>query len=108
MVKDYPWEKGSTGRVRVLIALLPLYASFFQQHLGFQRGEGDALYGGDADFQNELFANIDSLVSDILADLKLFGEDPDQFTQKKAARSALDYVSVTAAFSELNPKQVSG
>lgn len=106
VVKDYPWEKGSAGRSRVFLALLPLYASFYQQHLSFQRGEShDVLYGGDSDFQDELFANIDKLVDDLIADINALKDDIDPTTQKKGGRMALDYINVTAAYAQINAKQ---
>lgn len=109
VVRDYPWENGSLGRARVNTALLPLYASFYQQHLALQRGEAqaDALYGGDSDFQEELFTNIDQLVTEIFEDLNKLKDDVDPAVQKRAARAALDYVNFTAALAELNAKQVS-
>lgn len=80
VVKDYPWEKGSSARAQVLLALLPLYASFYQQHLGNVRPEipqFDALYGGDSEFQDELFNNIDKLVDDFLEEITKLKDDTD-------------------------------
>lgn len=80
VVKDYSWENGSPARAQVYLALLPLYASFYQQHLGNARPEMpqfDALYGGDSDFQDELFGNIDKLIDDFLEETAKLRNDPD-------------------------------
>eukprot|EP00026_Physarum_polycephalum_P001432 Phypoly_transcript_01433.p1 GENE.Phypoly_transcript_01433~~Phypoly_transcript_01433.p1 ORF type:complete len:962 (+),score=270.31 Phypoly_transcript_01433:47-2932(+) len=108
VIKEYRWERGSTGRAQILLALLPLYASFYQQHLGNARGDGpqhDALYGGDSDFQDELFGNIDRLVDEFLEEINKLKDDIDPQVQKKAAKVALDYINITAGNAELNAKQ---
>jgi len=107
VVKDYPWEKGSVGKTRVLVQLLAVYASYYQTSLPYhidKLDSNDVLYASDSDFQEELMQSTNKLVEEILEDVTAIKDDPDVIIQKKIARVALDLFNVTLGFAELNAK----
>jgi len=110
VVKEYPWEKGSTGKSRVLLSILSLYCTYYQNSLPYHIDKvesNDVLYGGDNDFTDELLGSIDKLLEEILEDISKLKDDPDITVQKKQARLALDLFNMIIGYAVLNAKLAS-
>jgi len=100
VIGAYPWEAGSTAKVRLHMNALSLLASYQQTRLPYHiKGvdSNDVLYGGDPDYLAELQAIISKILEEILQSLT-------DMPGKSQSKLALDLFNYTLAFAELNAK----
>eukprot|EP01113_Clastostelium_recurvatum_P024252 TRINITY_DN2894_c0_g1_i4.p1 TRINITY_DN2894_c0_g1~~TRINITY_DN2894_c0_g1_i4.p1 ORF type:complete len:702 (-),score=262.98 TRINITY_DN2894_c0_g1_i4:42-1856(-) len=107
VVREYPWEKGTTGKLRVLSSTIPLFSAYYQTELPYHVDKveaNDTLYYDDSDFKAEVVTLINSVIEEVLEDVAKAQGDPDPAMQKKLARVALDLFNLTVSGAELTPK----
>ncbi|KAI4793261.1 hypothetical protein KUCAC02_032838 [Chaenocephalus aceratus] len=97
MVQDYSWEESSDAKVRVYISALPLLAAMSQESYLYSIPKGElspclwynlysiprvdsneTLYGGDPKFLSEINKLCETLIGQILDQLKTLGRDESQ------------------------------
>jgi len=107
VIQEYPWEKGSNGKLRIFFGILPAFVALAQPNLPFhitQVESNDTLYGLTQDYLDELNSIIDKILEEILEQLNVLKDDPDRGAQKLQARAATDLFNQTVALAELNSK----
>ncbi|EFA82898.1 hypothetical protein PPL_03676 [Heterostelium album PN500] len=110
VIKDYQWERATTGKARVLIQMMNLCSAWAQNSLPYhiERVESnDELFASDPDFVSELNEFYGLLIKEVLAELNILKDEIDPSTQKKMVFVCLDLISVTLNIAELNSKTAS-
>eukprot|EP01133_Synstelium_polycarpum_P000225 gene225-275_t len=110
VVKEYPWERATTGKSRVLVQLMNLCSAWAQNTLPYhiERVESnDQLFAADPDFVSELNEFYGILIKDVLAELNILKDEPDPSTQKKMVYVCIDLINVTMSIAEMNSKSAS-
>lgn len=97
-VNEYPhWKVGGTAKLRIYLGLLSLFAAYYQRRYLFHLdglASNDDMYGGDTAFMQEVAYMIDSLISELLAQLTKIGEKQEPAAKKQLATASLDVVNV--------------
>ncbi|XP_061611932.1 VPS35 endosomal protein-sorting factor-like isoform X2 [Phyllopteryx taeniolatus] len=78
MVQDYTWEDSSDAKVRVYICALPLLAAMSQETYLYtipKMDSNETLYGGDPKFLSEINKLCETLIGQILDNLKALGRE---------------------------------
>uniref|UniRef100_A0A1A8SLF0 VPS35 endosomal protein-sorting factor-like n=1 Tax=Nothobranchius rachovii TaxID=451742 RepID=A0A1A8SLF0_9TELE len=78
MVQDYTWEDNSDGKVRVYASALPLLAAMSQETYLYsipKMDSNETLYGGDPKFLAEINKLCETLIGQILDNLKALARD---------------------------------
>ncbi|XP_061667033.1 VPS35 endosomal protein-sorting factor-like isoform X2 [Syngnathoides biaculeatus] len=78
MVQDYTWEDNSDAKVRVYICALPLLAAMSQESYLYtipKMDSNETLYGGDPKFLSEINKLCETLIGQILDNLKVLGRE---------------------------------
>jgi len=107
VIQDYPWEKGSNGKLRIFIGMLQSFAALGQQTLPLHIPKvesNDTLYGCTQDYLEELHSIIDKLLEEILEQVNVLKDDPDRGAQKLQAKVTLDLFNETVSLTDLNSK----
>ncbi|EGG17750.1 hypothetical protein DFA_08749 [Cavenderia fasciculata] len=110
VVKDYPWERATTGKSRIIIQIMSLCSTWAQQNLPYHINNvesNDQLFAGDPDFTSELNEFYGLLIKDLLSELNILKDEPDPSTQKKMVYVCIDMINTTINIAELNPKSAS-
>uniref|UniRef100_UPI003AAA9D70 VPS35 endosomal protein-sorting factor-like isoform X2 n=1 Tax=Centroberyx gerrardi TaxID=166262 RepID=UPI003AAA9D70 len=90
MVQDYTWEDNSDAKVRVYISALPLLAAMSQETYLYcipTVDSNETLYGGDPKFLSEINKLCETLVGQVLDQLKTLGRDESARRQASLAFS---------------------
>ncbi|XP_061562437.1 VPS35 endosomal protein-sorting factor-like isoform X2 [Phycodurus eques] len=85
MVQDYTWEDNSDAKVRVYICALPLLAAMSQETYLYtipKMDSNETLYGGDPKFLSEINKLCETLIGQILDNLKALGRE-EQTTRRQ-------------------------
>ncbi|GAM18399.1 hypothetical protein SAMD00019534_015740 [Acytostelium subglobosum LB1] len=110
VVKDYPWEKGTTGKAKIMVQLMGLCSTWAQDSLPYHFDKvesNDHLFAADPDFISELNELYGLLIKDVLSELNLLKDEIDPSTQRKMVYVCLELVNVTLSVAELNSKTAS-
>ncbi|KAM9424671.1 VPS35 endosomal protein-sorting factor-like isoform 1-T1 [Pholidichthys leucotaenia] len=108
MVQDYTWEDNSDAKVRVYISALPLLAAMSQEMYIYSIPKVDSnetLYGGDPKFLSEVNKLCETLIEQILDQLKALGRD-EQSTRRQGAL-AFSLFGVLLAHGDLRNNKLS-
>ncbi|KAN0053116.1 hypothetical protein ACTA71_012598 [Dictyostelium dimigraforme] len=110
VVKEYQWESSSTAKSKIFIQLLLLCSSWAQTSLPYHIEKvesNDQLFTEDPEFNTELTEFYNSLIKEILYDLNLLKDEPDNLTQKKVGIICIDLINTLLNVGELNSKTAS-
>ncbi|KAN0025999.1 hypothetical protein ACTFIV_006979 [Dictyostelium citrinum] len=110
VVKEYQWESNSTAKSKLFIQLLLLCSSWAQTSLPYHIEKvesNDQLFTEDPEFNTELTEFYNSLIKEILYDLNLLKDEPDNLTQKKVGIICIDLINALLNVGELNSKTAS-
>lgn len=100
-----PWSEGSVGKTRVFLGVLSLFCTYSQRSFPYRVAKvesNDDLYGGDAAYHKALAPFLDTLVSEILAQLSKIGDRGDLLAKKQQGTLALDLVNLLVASFTMN------
>uniref|UniRef100_A0A8C4HG36 VPS35 endosomal protein-sorting factor-like n=1 Tax=Dicentrarchus labrax TaxID=13489 RepID=A0A8C4HG36_DICLA len=107
MVQDYTWEDNSDAKVRVYVSALPLLAAMSQETYLYSIPKVDSnetLYGGDPKFLSEINKLCETLIGQILDNLKALGRD--ESTRRQGAL-AFSLFGVLLAHGDLRNNKLS-
>ncbi|EAL70691.1 hypothetical protein DDB_G0273559 [Dictyostelium discoideum AX4] len=110
VIKEYQWESSSTAKSKLFIQLLLLCSSWAQTSLPYHIEKvesNDQLFTEDPEFNTELTEFYNSLIKEILYDLNLLKDEPDNLTQKKVGIICIDLINALLNVGELNSKTAS-
>ncbi|KAM7382046.1 hypothetical protein PAMA_012755 [Pampus argenteus] len=107
MVQDYTWEDNSDAKVRVYASALPLLAAMSQETYLYSIPKVDSnetLYGGDPKFLSEINKLCETLIGQILDQLKALSRD--ESTRRQGAL-AFSLFGVLLAHGDLRNNKLS-
>ncbi|KAL6094475.1 vps35l [Pungitius sinensis] len=107
-VQNYTWEDNSNAKVRVYISALPLLAAMSQETFHYSIPKVDSnetLYGGDPKFLSEINKLCETLIGQILDNLKALSRD-EQSTRRQGAL-AFSLFGVLLAHGDLRDNKLS-
>ncbi|XP_042253368.1 VPS35 endosomal protein-sorting factor-like isoform X1 [Thunnus albacares] len=108
IVQDYTWEDNSDAKVRVYVSALPLLAAMSQETYLYSIPKVDSnetLYGGDPKFLSEINKLCETLIGQVLDQLKALGRD-EQSTRRQGAL-AFSLFGVLLAHGDLRNNKLS-
>ncbi|XP_037318819.2 VPS35 endosomal protein-sorting factor-like isoform X2 [Pungitius pungitius] len=106
-VQNYTWEDNSDAKVRVYISALPLLAAMSQETFHYSIPKVDSnetLYGGDPKFLSEINKLCETLIGQILDNLKALSRD--ESTRRQGAL-AFSLFGVLLAHGDLRDSKLS-
>jgi len=87
---------GPVAKFRIFLSVFSLFCTYFQRNFPYRIAKiesNDELYGGDPTYMKQLAPFLDTLVSEMLAQLSILGERTDMISKKHQAALALDLVN---------------
>lgn len=107
-IREYPWERDSTGRAEACLSLLSHFATASQPELPVlfrvPRVETNAyLFGGDDSYQVEIRRFTNQLLAIIFEDLNSLGQSKDANAPARRAQIAASLFDLTVSLSTLDP-----
>jgi hypothetical protein len=100
-----PWAEGSVGKTKVFLGVFSLFCTYYQRTFPYHIARvesNDELYGGEAAYMKQLMPFLDTLISEILAQLTKIGERGDLLSKKQQGTLALDLVNLLISSITMN------